>query len=104
MSAAELLKSLPQAFNADAAAGTDCTIQFNCTQPMHAVVRDGLCTVIDGTALAPDVTVTMDDDDLVALLKGELNGMAAFMTGRLQVDGDLLLAQRLPNLFDPDKL
>jgi putative sterol carrier protein len=30
--------------------------------------------------------------------------MTAFMTGKLQVDGDLMLAQRLPTLFDPSKL
>jgi putative sterol carrier protein len=46
----------------------------------------------------------MEDDDLVALIKGELNGMTAFMTGKLQVDGDLMLAQRLPGLFDVSKL
>lgn len=104
MSAAALLKNLPQAFTPDAAGGTDCIIQFNCSAPVHAIIRNGRCSVADGTAAAPDVTVTMDDDDLVALLKGELNGMAAYMTGRLQVDGDLFLAQRLPSLFDPDKL
>lgn len=103
MSAADLLKRLPQALNAGAATGIDCTIQFACSQPAHVLIRDGRCEVSDGTASAPDLTITMDDDDLIALLKGELNAMSAYMQGKLQVDGDLLLAQRVPALFDPGK-
>ncbi|WP_028079178.1 SCP2 sterol-binding domain-containing protein [Solimonas soli] len=102
--AADLLKKLPAAFNASEAGGTDCTIQFNCSQPVHAVIKNSGCQVVDGTSNAADVTITMEDDDLVALMKGELNGMTAFMTGKLQVEGDLMLAQRLPALFDSSKL
>lgn len=104
MSAAELLNNLPSAFNAAEASGTDCTIQFNCSQPVHAVVKDGACSIVSGVSNTADVTITMEDDDLVALMKGELNGMTAFMTGKLQVEGDLMLAQRLPALFDSSKL
>ena len=46
----------------------------------------------------------MEDDDFVALMKGELNGMTAFMTGKLQLDGDMMLAQRMPSMFDASKL
>ena len=104
MSAADLLKKLPAAFNADAAAGADCTMQFNCSTPVNVVIKDGTCTVNDGTAASADVTVTMEDDDLVALMKGELNGMTAFMTGKLQIEGDLMLAQRMVGFFDAAKL
>lgn len=104
MSAAALLKKLPAAFNASEAAGTDCTIQFACSTPINAVIKNGACTVNDGTAGSPDVTITMEDDDLVALMKGELNGMTAFMTGKLQIEGDLMLAQRMASFFDASKL
>lgn len=103
-SAAALLKKLPGAFNADAAAGTDCTINFNCSQPVNVVIKNGSCTVNEGSAGNADLTITMEDDDLVALMKGELNGMTAFMTGKLQVEGDLMLAQRMGDFFDPAKL
>ncbi|MGH8457077.1 MAG: SCP2 sterol-binding domain-containing protein [Stenotrophobium sp.] len=99
-----LLKKLPAAFNADAAAGTDCTLQFNCSKPAYATIKGGACSVTEGSAPSSDVTITMEDDDLVSLMKGELNGMTAFMTGKLQVDGDLMLAQRMGEFFDPAKL
>ena len=104
MSAADFLKKLPSAFNADAASGTNCTINFACSQPVNVVINNGNCVVNDGTAGNADLTITMEDDDLIALMKGELNGMTAFMTGKLQVDGDLMLAQRMASFFDAGKL
>lgn len=104
MTASELISKLPAAFNPDAAAGTNCVMQFNTSKPSYATIKDGACSVAEGTAPNADVTLTIADDDLVALFTGELNGMTAFMTGKLQLDGDLFLAQKLPALFDPAKL
>eukprot|EP00456_Euglypha_rotunda_P027338 TRINITY_DN21874_c0_g2_i2.p2 TRINITY_DN21874_c0_g2~~TRINITY_DN21874_c0_g2_i2.p2 ORF type:complete len:136 (+),score=34.84 TRINITY_DN21874_c0_g2_i2:213-620(+) len=102
--ATDLINKLPSAFDAAAAADTDCTIQFNLVEPMHVLIRNRHCEVKSGVAASPDVSLTMEDDDFVALMTGELNGMAAFMTGKLKVDGDLMLAQRLTNLFEASKL
>jgi putative sterol carrier protein len=33
------------------------------------------------------------------MVNGELNGMQAFMSGQLKVSGDIMLAQRIPELF-----
>ena len=105
MSAAgELLKRLPTAFQPDAAGDTDCTVQFNISTPMHVVIRNGTCATRDGAAGSPDVAITMEDEDLIALMKGDLNGMTAFMTGKLQLEGDLMLAQRMFGFFDSSRL
>ena len=102
--AVDLLKKLPSAFQPDAAGDTDCTVQFNISTPMHVVIKNGTCATKDGASASPDVAITMDDDDLVSLMKGELNGMTAFMTGKLQLEGDLMLAQRMFGFFDSSKL
>lgn len=104
MSAAEFLKKLPDAFVPEAAVGTDCVLQFNTSQPVYCTIKDGTCAVTEGSAEDPDVTLTMEDEDLIALMKGELNGMTAFMTGKLQVEGDLMLGQRVQGFFDASKL
>lgn len=44
---------------------------------------------------AADVTMTADTDTFRAILDGSLNPTAAFMTGRLKVDGDMGAAMRL---------
>lgn len=102
--AAALLKKLPMAFQPDAAGDADCTVQFNVSTPMYIVIKNGVCVTKEGNADAADVSITMEDDDLVSLMKGELNGMTAFMTGKLQLEGDLMLAQRMFGFFDSSKL
>ena len=102
--AVAILKQLPMAFQADAAGDTECTVQFNISSPMHIVIKNGACQTNDGSSDAADVAITMDDDDLVSLMKGDLNGMTAFMTGKLQLEGDLMLAQRMFGFFDSSKL
>ncbi len=104
MSAIDFLKKLPAAFDASAAAGTDAVVQFAISSPAHLVIKGGTCALEQGTATNADVTLTMEDDDLVSLLKGDLNGMTAFMTGKLQLDGDMMLAQRMTSFFDAAKL
>jgi len=42
-----------------------------------------------------DVTMTADVETFKSILAGELNPTAAFMSGRLKVDGDMGAAMRL---------
>jgi putative sterol carrier protein len=104
MTALEFIKKMPQAFNADVAGDLDATIQYQISTPAYTRIKDGACTAEEGTADSADVTLIIEDDDLVAMLSGELNGMTAFMTGKLQIEGDLMLAQRVASLFDASKV
>ena len=42
-----------------------------------------------------DVTMTADVDTFQAILEGELNPTAAFMSGKLTIDGDMGAAMKL---------
>lgn len=46
-----------------------------------------------------DVTLTADAETFQAILEGELNPTAAFMSGRLSVDGDMGAAMKLGGLL-----
>jgi F420-dependent oxidoreductase-like protein len=46
-----------------------------------------------------DCTITMEDDDFVALANGSLNAMAAFGQGKIKVQGNPMLAMKLQSLF-----
>ncbi|MCP4882080.1 MAG: SCP2 sterol-binding domain-containing protein, partial [Gammaproteobacteria bacterium] len=48
----------------------------------------------------PDITMMMDVDTLKEVVSGELDGMQAFMGGRLKAEGDVMLGTRLGQLFD----
>lgn len=103
-SAQNLVRRMPAAFDSEAAADVNAVLLFDLSQPMHIIIENGACTAHDGPVAKPDVTLTMDDDDFIALMRGELNGMAAFMKGELRLDGDLTLANRLVKFFDSSKL
>jgi len=47
-----------------------------------------------------DVTLTADADTFQSLMEGDLNPTAAFMTGKLTVDGDMGLAMKLGSVLD----
>lgn len=104
MSALDFMKKLPQAFNPEGAGDANCVLLFKGSEPAYVTVKDGACSVAEAHDGDADVTLIMEDEDMVSLLKGELNGMEAFMTGKLQVEGDLMIAQQLPTFFDADKL
>ena len=104
MSVNDLIRKMPAAINAVATANLQTTIQYKITEPMYLVINNGNCTVHDGMAPSSDLALIMKDDDLAALLTGDLNGITAFMSGKLKVEGDMMLAQRLPSFFDTSKL
>src|SRR5690606_12274938 len=103
MTAKELLMRVPDAVKGDPST-PDAVIQFETTEPVHCIVKDGTVTSVEGAAQQADVTVKVKDDDLVRMFDGKLNPMTAFMTGRLKVRGDIGLAQRLIKSIDRDKL
>ncbi|KPJ05684.1 Peroxisomal multifunctional enzyme type 2 [Papilio xuthus] len=47
----------------------------------------------------PDTTMTLSDEDLIALASGTLNPQTAFLKGKLKIAGNLMLAQKLGPLL-----
>lgn len=62
-------------------------------------IDNGEVTIEEGDIQSPDVTVEATTEDLVALMQGDLNPMAAFMQGRLKVKGDMSMAMQMQKLF-----
>ncbi|AEK61042.1 SCP2 sterol-binding domain-containing protein [Collimonas fungivorans] len=104
MTVNDIIKLMPSGLNSVAAADMKSSIQFDIAKPMYLLIDHGTCTAHEGVVDAPDVALTMADEDLKAMLKGELNGAMAFMSGKLKLKGDLMLAQRIPSLFDASKI
>ena len=98
-----LMEKMPDAFIPEKAAGLDAVIQFNFTgaEPgeWYAVIKDGAVTVEKGKRVSPKMTLTADSSDYVKIFTGELDGMQAFMQGKLTLAGDLNLAMKLTQMF-----
>ena len=55
-------------------------------------------SVKTGKQGTPNVTLSMNDEDFVALMTGKLNPQNAFMNGKLKIKGDMGLAMKLETL------
>jgi putative sterol carrier protein len=99
----EFMARMGSAFIPEKAAGIDATIQFRLTGAQAAdwvvTIADGKCTVEQGIAPAPKLTVRADSANLIKIFSGQMDGMQAFMQGKLKVTGDMSLAMKLMGLF-----
>ena len=99
----EIFEQMPQRLDPDAANGLDIVIQHDLTGDggggYYAAIKDGSCTVTEGTHDSPSMTMTIEAADFVALLNGELDGMTAFMGGKLKIAGDMNIAMKMQTLF-----
>ena len=99
----DVFEKMPQVFNAGEAAGVNLIFQFHITGDQggdwNVVVKDSACQVSTGVHASPSVTFTIEDADWVDMCNGALDGMKAFMTGKLKLSGDIMSAQRLQSLF-----
>jgi len=55
--------------------------------------------VEEGETASPNVTLSMDAQDFLAMSKGQLSPMSAFMQGKIKISGDMSLAMRLQGLL-----
>lgn len=103
MTVDELFSALPTRFDTAAAAGLTKTIQWHITGDQAGVwafeIADGVGRVVPGGVEQPDATFTTRDTTWVAIAEGRQDAMKAFMTGKLKVTGDMMLALKVPDLF-----
>ena len=100
----ELMEKMPGAFIPEKAAGLDAVIHFKFTGDeageWNATIKDGKVEVARGIPhKQPTMTLTADSSDCVKIFTGELDGMQAFMQGKVKLGGDLNLAMKLMQMF-----
>lgn len=99
----DLMQRMPDAFLPEKAGDTKAIIQFNFTGDQEsqwfAVIKGGACSVEEGVDESPTLALTADGQDYVDVITGKIDGMQAFMKGKLKLKGDLNLAMKMMNFF-----
>jgi putative sterol carrier protein len=92
-------------FLPEKAAGRTAVIEYDITlgdgtETYQLDVADGTCTVSKGANKDATVALTLAAPDFLRLITGKLNGVNAFMSGKLKLKGDMMLAQTMQGWFD----
>jgi len=99
----EVFTTMQEVFNPGAAQGLEAVFQFNINGEgggiWNVAVKDSECNIQEGTHEAPTVTLTMSCETWLSIVNGELNAIQAFAGGQLTVSGDIMLAQKIQELF-----
>jgi putative sterol carrier protein len=97
---------MQERFLPDRAGGVDAKVQWLVSDggeehPYVITVKDGTCTTERGRADNPRVTLATDAASFAKLTAGKAPGPMLYMTGKLKIQGDLMLAQRMATFFEP---
>lgn len=76
--------------------GFDQSVKFDCGSD-GAIVIDG--TRVSQEDAAADCSIGLSKSDLESMMTGELSPTAAFMQGKLKVDGDMSVAMALSQIL-----
>jgi putative sterol carrier protein len=99
----EVMDAMPGAFQPDKAAGANATIQFNFTGAeagnYTVKVADGKCDVTEGQSDSPTVTINSPSDVWLKIMRRELDGATAFMSGQFTFTGDMGVLMQMQNWF-----
>lgn len=61
--------------------------------------KDNNGKISQGSLSKPDITISMFKKDFIDIVNGKISGQAAFMKGKLKVDGKMPLAMKLEILL-----
>ena len=63
------------------------------------IFMDGANALVSDADNAADTTIKVSWDDFQQLASGALDGMTAFMTGKLKIEGDMGVAMKLQSIL-----
>jgi len=99
----EAFDAMPGLFKKDASKGLSAIYQFDLAGEgggkWYVTIANETCTVTEGAHASPNITISMQAHDYLAMVTGKANGQMLFMTGKLKVQGDMGLALRMQSLF-----
>ena len=100
----QIFDAMQERFQADKAAGQSAVIQWDIAAPdstrtYQVKIENGTCEVAKDGGDSPRVTLGLTLADFMRFISGKLDGMQAFMSGKLKLAGDMMFAQTMQAWF-----
>jgi len=85
-------------------AAQDCVIGYSLSEGGNTynytvIVKDKACTYEKREPTDARVTLGLSVADYMRLISGDLDGMQAFMQGKMKLQGDMMFAQQIQGMF-----
>ena len=101
----QMFEGMVTAFKPEAAAGKSAVLAYEIGTPAGPVsyalkVDQGTCELHKGPVESARITMVMSFPDWLRLAAGEIDGMKAFMGGKLKIRGDMMFAQQMATWFE----
>ncbi|CAN5858549.1 SCP2 sterol-binding domain-containing protein [soil metagenome] len=97
MSLADLTAKMKEGASKKSAFGN--SVKFSTDQGVIFIDGNHTPPVVSNDDNTADCTIKMDFSDLSDLIGGKLDGMTAFMTGKLKIEGDMGVAMKLQSIL-----
>ena len=99
-----IFATMQSMFRPERAEGQDGVVQWEVddggsTHVYHVTTGAGTCQASAGPADAPKATLSFTLPNFVRFMAGEMNGIQAFMAGKVRISGDVMYAQRMESFF-----
>ena len=85
--------------SATKAAALGKTLKFDFGSNKIFLDGTGAGNIISTEDKEADCTVSVSEEDMMGLMNGSLNGMTAFMSGKIKVAGEMGVAMKMQSLF-----
>ena len=102
MDISNIKNMIKEKFNSNAANGLDINFKFIVDKKDIYTLKifNNQCDIIKEEQISqPDATFHLSEDTLLNIFNGNLNGMEEFMAGNIKIDGDVMTAMKLNELF-----
>ena len=101
-----VFEGMADAFLPEKATGQSAVIQYDISasgkvHTFQLKVAGGRCEAVQGAGGPARVTLGLSLPDFLRLITGKLNGMQAFMSGKLKLQGDMMFPQVMQGWFQP---
>jgi putative sterol carrier protein len=105
----EIFSRMADHVDAASARGVDAVVHFKILDRPESlgggydhyevVFADGTCVASDEIERKPNVTIRVGPVQFLKLASGQASGPTLFLTGKLRLEGDVMLASRLTGFF-----
>ena len=100
-----IFEGMRDSFKPEAAKGVNSTVQYDIDtadglKQWSVEFADGTCTVSEGAANDPRLTIKVGLVDFVRLIFNQVQGPQLFMSGKMKLQGDMMWAMQMQNYFE----